>query len=147
MAKILEHEIPPQGERQDMTIVKVGKDSDDNYLFKLMIDNGEYRGKRITAPSAVMLRAMSSKLMAMDLSFEDFNDLSVEEKVGNFRVSAELHHSIRHKVDGEWYDEEKTPKGRLTKKSVTYELVNVTNARCPESVSTQFLRRNKFTRR
>lgn len=148
MAKILPHEIPPQGARQDMTIEKVGTNKNGDYLFKLIIDNGEHRGKRLTVKSGELLPVFASKLMQMDLDFADFNKLRPEDKVRDFRISALVHHEERRKVDGEWHKAGEEPEGRLTKKAIMYELTDFRNPDAPDQVASKWMRdTDKFTRR
>lgn len=44
-------EIPPNGERQDMTLDGIGFDSNDGdtFVIKAVIDTGEYAGKRVSS--------------------------------------------------------------------------------------------------
>lgn len=48
MASVLKQDVPPTGERQSFTIEKAGKDSHKRTVLRARIDNGEYRGKRIS---------------------------------------------------------------------------------------------------
>lgn len=131
-----------------MTIEQVGTNADGEYLFKLLIDNGEHRGKRLTVEAGEILPVFARKLMQMDLGFEEYNALPSAAKVQDFRISAVVHHKERYKVDGTWYDAAEAPDGNLTKRAIIYRLSAFRNPEAADEVAEKWMRdTDKFKRR
>jgi len=103
-------ELPPDGERQDMTIDKVGimqigpkEQRQQIMVLKCVIDNGEYEGKRVSArldPQRPQL--MNKRMKALDALTDgvfDYNATSLKGAVQPFkeiverdaRLSAQVH--------------------------------------------------------
>lgn len=143
MPSVLRSDIP-ESRRYDMTLDAAGENSKGHTVARFIVDNGEYRGKRLTRRLSPVVVAELRRASSHGVTRENIQQF--EKKL---RVSAEVKTMGSYLMHGMWMEfnpDEEEPPMDAEREEYRYLLLDFQEPEAPSELDTVFNRQEKFVR-